>query len=181
MSLRAQAAIVGIGELPTRRTYPGRTTVSLMAEVAHLAACARYGLGENRLERIEVRGLALAAATTPFARGRNNTVAVVEILLRRSLLRRLVFDTPVLGLMSIAAKLWYWVWYYLYRGARYRRQILAHPYYGRQWAGIGAPAVSAGSAEADGGAKASRTSISEEVGRGEGASSVPSPSGRRLG
>src|SRR5215210_2678534 len=37
MTLRAQAAIVGIGELPTRRTYPGRTTVSLMAEVAHLA------------------------------------------------------------------------------------------------------------------------------------------------
>ena len=36
MSLRAQAAIVGIAELPTRRTYPGRTTVSLMAEVARL-------------------------------------------------------------------------------------------------------------------------------------------------
>jgi acetyl-CoA acetyltransferase len=37
MSLRAQAAIVGIGELPTRRTAPGRTTVALMAEAAHLA------------------------------------------------------------------------------------------------------------------------------------------------
>ncbi len=37
MTLRAQAAIVGIGEIPTRRAYPGRTTVSLMAEAAHLA------------------------------------------------------------------------------------------------------------------------------------------------
>ncbi len=37
MSLRAKAAIVGIGEIPTRREYPGRTTISLMAEAAHLA------------------------------------------------------------------------------------------------------------------------------------------------
>jgi acetyl-CoA acetyltransferase len=37
MSLRAQAAIVGIGEIPTQRAYPGRSTVSLMAEAAHLA------------------------------------------------------------------------------------------------------------------------------------------------
>ena len=32
MTLRGKAAIVGIGEVPTRRTYPGRTTYSLCAE-----------------------------------------------------------------------------------------------------------------------------------------------------
>ena len=37
MTLRGQAAIVGIGELPTRRTYPGRTTYSLCAEATRLA------------------------------------------------------------------------------------------------------------------------------------------------
>jgi acetyl-CoA acetyltransferase len=37
MSLRGRAAIVGIGELPTQRTYAGRTTLSLMAEAAGLA------------------------------------------------------------------------------------------------------------------------------------------------
>ncbi len=37
MSLRAKAAVVGFGELPTLRTYPGRTTNSLLAEVCRIA------------------------------------------------------------------------------------------------------------------------------------------------
>jgi acetyl-CoA acetyltransferase len=37
MSLKGQAAIIGIGEIPTRRSYPDRSTVSLMAEAAALA------------------------------------------------------------------------------------------------------------------------------------------------
>ena len=37
MTLRGKAAIVGFAELPTRRTYPGRTTLSLCAEAARLA------------------------------------------------------------------------------------------------------------------------------------------------
>ena len=37
MSLRGAAAIVGIGEIPTRRTYPGRTTHSLLTEASRLA------------------------------------------------------------------------------------------------------------------------------------------------
>src|SRR5919202_1132418 len=55
MSLRAQAAIVGIGELPTRRTYPGRTTVSLMAEVAHLAL-EDAGLRKEDLDGVVTNG-----------------------------------------------------------------------------------------------------------------------------
>ena len=37
MSLRGAAAIVGIGELPTRRDYPGRSAYSLCIEAAKLA------------------------------------------------------------------------------------------------------------------------------------------------
>lgn len=37
MSLRGKAAIVGIGEVPTRRDYPGRTTLSLMTEASAMA------------------------------------------------------------------------------------------------------------------------------------------------
>ena len=55
MSLRAQAAIVGIAELPTRRTYPGRTTVSLMAEVAHLAL-EDAGLRKEDLDGVVTNG-----------------------------------------------------------------------------------------------------------------------------
>lgn len=51
MSLRARAAIIGIGEIPTRRAYPGRTTVSLMAEAAHLAL-ADAGLRKEDLDGV---------------------------------------------------------------------------------------------------------------------------------
>src|SRR5262249_61598272 len=37
MTLRGEAAIVGIGEVPTRRTNPGRTPYSLCAEATRLA------------------------------------------------------------------------------------------------------------------------------------------------
>src|ERR687898_130655 len=37
MTLRGKAAIVGMGELPTWRTYPGRTTTSLCTEAARMA------------------------------------------------------------------------------------------------------------------------------------------------
>lgn len=37
MSLRGKTAIVGIGELPTRRAYPGRSMLGLCAEAARLA------------------------------------------------------------------------------------------------------------------------------------------------
>lgn len=37
MSLRGKTAIVGIGELPTRRSYPGRSMLGLCAEAARLA------------------------------------------------------------------------------------------------------------------------------------------------
>jgi len=37
VSIRGKAAIVGIGELPTKRTYGGRTTPSLMSEAIQLA------------------------------------------------------------------------------------------------------------------------------------------------
>jgi acetyl-CoA acetyltransferase len=55
MSLRAQAAIVGIGELPTRRTYPGRTTQSLCTEAARLAI-ADAGLRKEDVDGLVTRG-----------------------------------------------------------------------------------------------------------------------------
>ncbi len=51
MSLRGAAAIVGIGEIPTRRTYPGRTTHSLLAEASRLA------IGDAGLRKRDIDGL----------------------------------------------------------------------------------------------------------------------------
>src|SRR5262249_61850593 len=57
MTLRGQAAIVGIGEVPTRRTYPGRTTYSLCAEATRLAI-TDAGLRKGDLDGLVTRGSA---------------------------------------------------------------------------------------------------------------------------
>jgi len=55
MTLRGKAAIVGIGEVPTRRTYPGRTTYSLCAEATRLAI-TDAGLRKEDIDGLVTRG-----------------------------------------------------------------------------------------------------------------------------
>lgn len=57
MTIRGKTAIVGIGELPTKRTYGGRTTPSLMTEAIQLA------LADARLRKEDVDGLMCNAGT----------------------------------------------------------------------------------------------------------------------
>jgi acetyl-CoA acetyltransferase len=55
MTLRRKAAIVGMGELPTRRTYPGGTTTSLCTEAARMAI-ADAGLRKEDVDGLITRG-----------------------------------------------------------------------------------------------------------------------------
>src|SRR2546425_7692832 len=55
MTLRGQAAIVSIGEVPTRRTYPGRTTYSLCTEATRLAM-TDAGLRKEDIDGLVTRG-----------------------------------------------------------------------------------------------------------------------------
>jgi len=59
MTLRGKVAIVGFGELPTRRTYPGRTTQSLCTEAARIAI-ADAGLRKVDIDGLVTRGTDLA-------------------------------------------------------------------------------------------------------------------------
>jgi uncharacterized protein (DUF362 family) len=102
-------------------------------KVAHLKACAERGLGTLEQQDIELAGDSQASLSPGFRPGKNNTVAVVETLLRRSALRQLIFETPLLHPFCWGAKLWYFAWYYLLEGQKARDEILAHPFYGGQW------------------------------------------------
>lgn len=51
MTLRGKAAVVGFAELPTLRTYPGRTTHSLCAEASRLA------IADCKLNKEDIDGL----------------------------------------------------------------------------------------------------------------------------
>ncbi len=55
MTLRAKAAIVGIGELPTRREYPGRSMYGLCAEAARIAI-EDAGLTKADIDGLVVEG-----------------------------------------------------------------------------------------------------------------------------
>ena len=61
MTIRGKAAIVGIGEVPTRRSYPDRTTLGLCAEAARLA------IEDAGLRKEDINGLVTDGGTTPAA------------------------------------------------------------------------------------------------------------------
>ncbi len=59
MSLRGRAAIVGIGEVPTKRVHEGRTMVGLCAEAAELA------IKDAGLRKEDINGLVTDGVTPP--------------------------------------------------------------------------------------------------------------------
>ena len=102
-------------------------------EIAHVRMCGEAGLGEHRLEKIVVRGPALETLRQPFRRAGHNFVSRVELALRRSRLRPLVFHTPLFALMTGGAKFWYHAWNLFGPRRRLWREALQHPVYGAQW------------------------------------------------
>ena len=103
------------------------------ATVGHLRTCAARGIGTNERSRIDVRGLAPEGATVPYRPARHNAVSLVENLLRRSAFKKLFFNTPLFGLCLVGAKLYYRAWS-ASQARRHWRSVLAHPWYGPQWA-----------------------------------------------
>lgn len=102
------------------------------ASVAHLACCAARGIGTCDRALIDVAGMQPEESAIPFRPARHNAVSGVETLLRRSLLKRLFFDTPLFRLCLFGAKCYYRIWTRLFAGAIWRR-IRSHPLYGPQW------------------------------------------------
>ncbi|MEW6368818.1 MAG: DUF362 domain-containing protein [Acidobacteriota bacterium] len=104
------------------------------AAIPHIQNCARHGLGVADLSRIEQAGDGAGATLSPaFVPAGHNLVSYLELVLRRSWLRRAAFDTPLFDLCRAGAILYYLAWYYLVKGRSIRDSILAHPVYGAQW------------------------------------------------
>lgn len=100
--------------------------------VGHLQRCAERGIGTNRRELIDVRGLVPEEHVVPFAPAHHNAVSIVETLLRRSIFKRLFFNTPIFRTCLYGAKLYY-RWWTARHAAQIWRTIRAHPIYGPQW------------------------------------------------
>jgi uncharacterized protein (DUF362 family) len=100
------------------------------AGIAHLVRAAGAGLGA--LEDVEVVGSAVSALCQRFAPARHNPVSWLELLLRRSFLRRLVFHTPLFGLACWGTRRYYDLWD-LTVGRAHRRRVFAGSAYAPQW------------------------------------------------
>ena len=70
MSLRGKAAIVGIGEVPTRRIHEGRTMYGLCAEAAGMAI-KDAGLKKEDIDGLVTDGVALPPNMALFQQGNN--------------------------------------------------------------------------------------------------------------
>ena len=104
------------------------------ARIEHLQVSAARGLGETRIDHIEVVGEPNAKAVNlRFAPAAHNLVSQIEERLRRSRWKWLFFDTPLFLMMLAGAKVWYLVWFYLVSGRKHWRGVLSHPFYGQLW------------------------------------------------
>jgi uncharacterized protein (DUF362 family) len=102
-------------------------------QVKHIQNCRQLGLGVARLDEIDVVGDDDLSLNLHFKPARHNLVSWVELVLRKSFMKWLFFDTPVFPICCWGARMWYYGWYYLVRGKRMRDEIMNDTRYGDQW------------------------------------------------
>lgn len=102
-------------------------------QIPHIRNCAEHGLGIADLRQIKVVGEDYRQLNFHFMPAKHNLVSVVEIMLRKSFLHSLSFKTPLFQVYCAGAIVWYWIWYYLFKGYKLRDEILSDPKYGPQW------------------------------------------------
>ncbi|MCA9759697.1 MAG: DUF362 domain-containing protein [Candidatus Eisenbacteria bacterium] len=105
-------------------------------EVPHLQYCAEAGLGVHDRNAIDVLDSDRQPRETPrfdFQTAEHNAVSWVETVLRKTGIRKLVFETKLLDVMCWGAKVWYFIWYYLVKGRRLRDTAISESPYGAQW------------------------------------------------
>jgi hypothetical protein len=100
--------------------------------IHHIQFCSQHGLGTANLAQIQVVGERIEDVLTPFIPAKHNAVSWLELMLRRSSIRWLVFETPLLNLFCWGARRYYDVWEILI-GKKLRAMILRNSSYAAQW------------------------------------------------
>lgn len=96
-------------------------------KISHICRCARAIPGAVRKEDIDVVGDFDQLPQVPFKDARHNLVSVFELLLRKSAVKWLFFDTPVFQVCCLLSRMYYYVWY-VTSGYWKAREILATRY-----------------------------------------------------
>ena len=102
------------------------------SSIEHLQLCAQHGLGRGAQADIEVVGERIADVRGAFEPARHNAVSWLELVLRKSFFRWLIFETPLLRLFCWGARRYYDVWDG-FVGRKLRAQIMRTSGYASQW------------------------------------------------
>lgn len=99
--------------------------------VPHLQRAAERGLGSFP-GSFALVGDEVSPSGRPFTPARHNAVSWLELLLRRSAVRRLAFHSPLFGVLCWGARRYYDLWDLVVGSAR-RRTFLRRSGYAAQW------------------------------------------------
>lgn len=108
-------------------------TAKIMGFDADKIEHINYFRGKVLKRDIEITGEDINKINLNFKRGKNNPVAQGEILLRKSYLKKVIFETKLFYIFCKVAKLYYFVWYYFFGGRKYKNKIIQNTFYGKQW------------------------------------------------
>lgn len=100
-------------------------------KIPHIVLCAQHGIGRSISEN-EVAGDSPASLCRKFVPAKHNPVSFLEFTLRRPLVERLVFKTPLLGFFAWGARRYYDLWD-LTVGRKIRNSFFESTGYRDQW------------------------------------------------
>jgi uncharacterized protein (DUF362 family) len=124
--------VLASGDLVALDTVAARIMGFDPLNIHHIQLCFQHGLGTANFTQIQVVGERIEDVLTPFIPARHNAVSWLELMLRRSSIRWLVFDTPLLNLFCWGARRYYDLWEILV-GKKLRTMILKNSPYAAQW------------------------------------------------
>lgn len=102
--------------------------------IEHIQNCHKLDLGTADESQIELVGSEPPDLNLHFEPAEHNLVSWVELLLRKSFAKWLIFDTPLFQLCCWGALFWYYMWFTVLGIGRHRRDaILYGTRYGEQW------------------------------------------------
>lgn len=120
------------GDLVAVDTVAGEIMGFDSTKIEHLQLAASTGLGTSSIQDIEIVGTKIADVQSRFQPARHNAVSFLELVLRESRLRPLMFQTPLFGLMCWGARRYYEVWQTIF-GRSIQKRFMANSSYADQW------------------------------------------------
>lgn len=102
--------------------------------IEKLRLAAAHGLGEYRLNKINITGEPIDTLRDPFipSEGKDPVVKLNILTLKMKWLKHLVYDTPLFDIATRGATIYNTIWYHRF-GKKYLKDIKKTSKYGNQW------------------------------------------------